>query len=219
MKKEYITSDLHLLHERIIKNAERTEYLPFSRTKAIKMSWDIVNSINQQIPDDNDVILWNLGDIYFGPTLSTKDLSLLQEFVKIMKGKHRRLNLVLGNHDRPFIQTIMNLGFDYIYDYPMLINQRYILSHEPVFLSDNQFINIHGHTHQKYVGSDYFCWVLENKEMVVKAYKDAHRKCPFDPELKKANWQQLIVNPTQYKNICWDANNYKVLNLWEIMDN
>lgn len=31
MKKEYITSDLHLLHERIIKNAERTEYK--SRTR------------------------------------------------------------------------------------------------------------------------------------------------------------------------------------------
>ena len=46
MKKEYITSDLHLLHERIIKNAERTEYQPFSRTKAIQMSWDIVNSIH-----------------------------------------------------------------------------------------------------------------------------------------------------------------------------
>lgn len=216
MPHQYITSDLHLLHERIIKYADRTEYQPANHKKAIQMSWDIVNSINQQIPDSNDVALWNLGDLYFGKTLSTRTLSLLQDFVKVMKGKHRQLKLVLGNHDKPFIEYIKYLGFDYIYDYPVVINEKYILSHEPFFLSDPHFINIHGHTHQKFVGSDYFCWVLENREMVVKAYKDSRRKCPFNPDLKKENWQQLIVNPEQYINVCWDANDYKVLKLEEL---
>ena len=76
----------------------------------------------------------------------------------------------------------------------------------------------YGHIYQRpsFVGSDYFCWVLENREMVVKAYKDSRRKCPFNPDLKKENWQQLIVNPAQYINVCWDANYYKVLQLEEI---
>ncbi len=123
MPHQYITSDLHLLHERIIKYADRIEYQPANHKKAIQMSWDI---------------------------------SWFRLYLRLPRGDKRKI------HFKP--RT-----------------------------------------------------VLENREMVVKAYKDSRRKCPFNPDLKKGNWQQLIVNPVQYVNVCWDANDYKVLKLEDIL--
>lgn len=235
--KEYITSDAHLLHNNIIKYAERTKYFPESDQTSTQMSWDIVNSINKQIPDEKGVVLWNLGDLFYGKLFGSKTLIELRTFVSTMKGKNRQLNIVLGNHDRQFNQfrktkedwakiypinkhstledIFKYLGFDKIYDRPVLYKDKFILSHEPVFLKKNsQFVNIHGHTHQIPVDDSYFTWDLENYRMVRKAYKDSGRKVP--PLQHKKNWEQFVVNPEMYKNVCWDYTNEKVLDLNEL---
>lgn len=235
--KEYITSDNHLLHNNIIKYAERTKYFPENDQTSTQMSWDIVNSINEQIPDEKGVVLWNLGDLFYGKLFGSKTLSELQAFVSTMKGKNRQLNIVLGNHDRQFNQfrsskedwtkvypinkqstlesIFQYLGFDRVYDRPVLYKDSYILSHEPVFLKKNsQFINVHGHTHQIPVDESYFTWDLENYKMVRKAYKDSGREVP--PLQHKRNWERFVVNPEMYKNVCWDCTNEKVLDLNEL---
>ena len=235
--KEYITSDLHCLHNNIIKYAERTKYFPESDQTSTQMSWDIVNSINKQIPDEKDVVLWNLGDLFYGKLFGSKTLLELQTMINVMKGKYRQLNIVLGNHDKQFNQfrktkedwakiypinkhstlesIFQYLGFDKVYDRPVLYKDKFILSHEPVFLKKNsQFINIHGHTHQIPVDETCFTGELENYRMVRKAYKDSGREVP--PLQHKKNWEQFVVDPEMYKNVCWDYTNEKVLDLNEL---
>lgn len=240
-ERNFITSDLHCLHSNIIKYAERKDYLPFNDEKSIQMSWDIVNSINKQIPDEKGVILWNLGDLFYGKLFGERTLDQLKTFIDVMKGKHRKLNIVLGNHDRQFnhfrkskedwdkiepfgknssLEVIFRyLGFDKVYDRPVIFNDNFILSHEPVFIKPNSnFINIHGHTHQILVDKDYFSIDLENSKMVIKAYKDSDREPPV-PQ-KKKDWKKWIVDPKDYVNVCWDNPNspYKVFDLDELIE-
>ena len=235
-ERNYITSDSHLLHTNIIKYAERKDYLPFDDEKAEKMSWDIVNAINKQVPDEKDVVLWNLGDLFYGKLFGSKTLEELQAFVKVMKGQNRRLNIVLGNHDRQFnnfrqskedwkriapitkksslIEIFQTLGFDNVYDKPVVFKSKCLLSHEPVFIKPNSdIVNIHGHVHQCNVDEEYFTWDLENYKMVRKAYKDSGREVP--PLQHKLGWEKLIVDPKNYINVCWDnpALPYQVFNL------
>lgn len=236
--KEYITSDVHCLHNNIIKYAERTKYFPESDQTSAQMSWDIVNSINEQIPDEKGVILWNLGDLFYGKLFGSKTLSELQVFVSTMKGRNRQLNIVLGNHDKQFNQfrsskedwakvhpinkhsTLENifqcLGFDKVYDRPVLYKDRFILSHEPVFIKPGSNIrNIHGHTHQYPVDASYFTYDLENYKMVRKAYKDSGRVAPTLQQ--KIDWEKFVVDTNYYTNVCWDFTKGKVLSLDEIL--
>ena len=64
------------------------------------MNWNIVNSINKQIPDEEGVVLWNLGDLFYGKLFSERPLEWLKSYISVMKGKNRTLNIVLGNHDK-----------------------------------------------------------------------------------------------------------------------
>ena len=194
------------------------------------MNWNIVNSINKQIPDEEGVVLWNLGDLFYGKLFSERPLEWLKSYISVMKGKNRTLNIILGNHDKQFkrfvdwknlapltknssfTEIFTELGFTNVYDKPILWKENYILSHEPVFLKKNsQFINIHGHVHQNPVDESYFTWDLENYKMVRKAYKDSGREVP--PLQHKENWEQFVVDPKMYKNVCWDFTKGKVLEL------
>lgn len=237
--KNYITSDLHLCHSNIIKYAERVDYQPFTDESTERMNWDIVNAINKQVPDEKDVVLWNLGDLFYGKMFTAKTLAELKAYIDVMKGKNRTLNIVLGNHDRQFKQwadwkklrpltnkssfttIFQQLGFTNVYDRPVLFDDKIILSHEPVFLKkDSQFVNVHGHTHQKPLKdsdnfiSKYFCYDLENYKMVQKAYKDSGRPVP-ELSLKK-NWEDWLVDCKNYYNVCWDYTKGKVLCLQDI---
>jgi hypothetical protein len=68
------------------------------------------------------------------------------------------------------------------------------------------------------VGSDYFTWRIENRDMVLKAYRDSHRVCP-KPDAKKDNWEELEVNAGKYINVCWDSALPRVFDLNCILKN
>ena len=55
------------------------------------MSWDIVNSINKQIPDEEGIVLWNLGDLFYGKLFGERTLDQLKAYIDVMKGKYRKL--------------------------------------------------------------------------------------------------------------------------------
>lgn len=198
------------------------------------MSWDIVESINEQIPDEKDVVLWNLGDLFYGPLFSNQSLQYLQSLIKVMKGKNRTLNIVLGNHDKQFKKfakwdklapltkqssmsaIFFHLGFTNVYEYPVLIRDNLIISHEPFFLKPGTpFYNLHGHLHQMKVDEGYFSIDMENYRMVKRAYEDSGRECPV-PQ-KKKDWENWIVNPNQYINASWDCTKGKVLKLDQLL--
>lgn len=223
---EYVTSDLHFFHTNIIKYADRTNYQPATEESTLQMNQDIVKYINQQIPDNPNVVLWNLGDVFYGRLFSKASLYDLHHLVSVMKGQYRTLKLILGNHDKQFkrfakwenlsplnekssLKEIFEyLGFDYVYDYPVVYKEHFLLSHEPIFLhikKASQFINIHGHTHQKNVLSTYFAWEIENRDMVLKAYQDSHRDIPPNANQLKPDHVGLLVDNRNYINVCWDS--------------
>ena len=53
--------------------------------------------------------------------------------------------LIMGNHDKNVKECYQ--VFDDIYEGPLLVNNRVLLSHEPVYPLANYFFNIHGHNH------------------------------------------------------------------------
>lgn len=169
------------------------------------MKEDIL-SLFDNLPKECEI--WNLGDLY-----DTKPHSLeeVKEDVKRMKGKDglRKLNLVLGNHDcckEPFksrLQFYYEAGFDKVYDSPILINDKYLLSHEPVYLSkESNLYNIYGHVHDVPIEENYFTIDYDNWAMIAKACRKEGKP---EPEVEKfLKWPKRIVNIKHYQNVCFD---------------
>lgn len=94
-----------------------------------------VLAINKKVTDrDTIVFLGDIGDINFIPKIRGYKV------------------LIMGNHDtgafnyrRRVIDTKDNHLFDEVYEGPLTIAEKIILSHEPVDIMG--MINIHGHTH------------------------------------------------------------------------
>ncbi len=61
----------------------------------------------------------------------------------VQKIRARKKVLILGNHDRKSLYTSL---FDEVYDGPLFIADRILLSHEPVY-GLSWCVNIHGHDH------------------------------------------------------------------------
>lgn len=60
--------------------------------------------------------------------------------------------LILGNHD--FTATKFKPYFDEIYEGPLMISRKIILSHEPIYIS--WAFNIHGHNHGSVIEGDVY---------------------------------------------------------------
>ena len=199
---EYIISDLHLTHKNIIKYCNR----PYEMTdEGITQMKEVLLSMYDALPEN--CIIWNLGDLI--DTKATHSLGELQEITRRMKGPNgdRKLYLVLGNHDNCHTKTMGRIsyylqgGFDKVYDTPVIIDDKFIMSHEPVYMSPNSnFINLYGHLHDKCITEDYFCydWV----EFIQQA-KQAREKGLPEPEVK-IKYPDRVINTNQYVNICYD---------------
>lgn len=129
---DYVTSDLHFRHNRII-IFERTQFKTVEEHDQY-----IIDQWNSVIQDHDRVFV--LGDLGFKPFAD------LGKLVKQLKG-HKIL--VKGNHDQMVVGDAINMGFEMMYDHPIYYNTHIILSHEPVKEAwDNPYVyNIHGHCH------------------------------------------------------------------------
>lgn len=211
----YITSDLHLTHKNIIKYCNR----PYEMTPEgiSKMKEDLL-SMYDELPESCHI--WNLGDLF-----DTKPHSLdeAKEVVARMKGKKglRKLYLIIGNHDicsEPFnskIEFYYAAGFDRVYDTPILVNNRYILSHEPVYISKgSNLCNIYGHTHDIPITEDYFTKDFDNWAMIAKVCRKDGRPEPNIEDFVK--WPNRIVNIKHYYNVCVD-NLHKIVKFNDVI--
>ena len=75
--------------------------------------------------------------------------------------------LIMGNHDRhKSVKVWLEIGFNEVSKYPIIVEDDYIFSHEPVILeSESKFKNIYGHTHSKGFNDDKsFCVSIEKIE-------------------------------------------------------
>ncbi len=142
MSQVFLISDMHFGHANIIKYENR----PF--TNVDEMDTTLISNWNTAVGKGDKVFI--LGDVSFYNKEKTKSILEMLNGNKI---------LILGNHDKDRSSAWWReTGLDEVYQYPIVYNDFYILSHEPVYLSENMpYVNIHGHTHHlKYADKQFF---------------------------------------------------------------
>lgn len=128
MEKIFMIADTHFGDENIIKFEGR----PFKSVE--DMNKTMIENWNSVVSDEDTVFV--LGDFI-------SDASCLP-IIDNLKGN---IKLILGNHDIPFVKDLKNKGIE-IYEYPIVFNNFWILSHEPMYVSENSpYANIFGHIH------------------------------------------------------------------------
>lgn len=135
MSKIWFTSDLHLGHTKVIGYDNRPFKNIDEHNEELIKRWN-----NKVAPDD---IIYFLGDLAF-----CKDSEKLKWYISRLRGSKR---MVLGNHDKKGVHWYMENGFERVYDRPILLKRRFILSHRPIdeIIDDKHsyFFNIYGHVH------------------------------------------------------------------------
>lgn len=132
MSRTFFIADPHFGHSRVIAYDGR----PFANVD--EMNREMVKRWNRTVKANDTV--WLLGDLCL-----TTNSTFINSLVKKLNG---RKNLVMGNHDRKSVEFYYGAGFCRVYDHPVLVDGRFILSHKPVFLDEGSpFFNIHGHVH------------------------------------------------------------------------
>lgn len=120
----YFIADTHFGDERI----RRYENRPF--TDAAAMDQELIRRWNQTVSEADTVYV--LGD--WG-SLSPNLL-------------HGTKYLIKGNHDALANQVYRDMGFVEVYDLPVILEDFWILSHEPLYVCENMpYANLFGHVH------------------------------------------------------------------------
>ena len=225
----YIVSDLHALNVNIVRYCARTYNVSdlknkdFLNEEILKMNEDIMKEFDA-LPEECDI--YNNGDLFFVGDENKKKflnscLDEMKAMVKRMKGPtgKRKLFLILGNHDNfhlpneSRIKFYYDLGFDKVYDTPIIIEDNFILSHEPVYISPaNNFINLYGHVHDLDIDEKYFCYDYDNYAMITRVAKQEG----IEPPPIELKWPERKIILNKYLNVCWDKN-HKILDLNEII--
>lgn len=222
--KTYITSDLHLEHRNIIKYCNRP--YEFSWEDVAKMNEDILKQFDE-LPAGSTII--NLGDIALNSSLT---FDKLKGFIDRMKSNDKKLWLVLGNHDREMNLRVKDLkrfktpydlfialGFDRVFPYPILLENKYLLSHEPVYLKPgSNLIQCYGHVHDCDIPEDYFCHEVENFAMMERVQNcGITQQTNIDVDCEAISDPSKVIDLNNYKNMCWDKH-HRILKFNEIIE-
>lgn len=123
----YFIADTHFNDPDII----RYENRPFTGVEEINET--IIKNWNERVKPDDEI--YHLGDV--GENA--------QDIIAKLNG---RKFLVKGNHDtRPNV-VYRNMGFEEVYDHPIVLQNFFICSHEPIYVNMNMpYANIFGHVH------------------------------------------------------------------------
>ena len=143
MSNTWFIADIHFDDERIL----RYENRPFSDVS--HMNQCMIENWNNSVKDEDTVYL--VGDIGN------------EEFISKLYGKKY---LVKGNHDAKSNETYRQAGFTEVYDKPIILDNFWILSHEPMYINENMpYANIFGHVHNcaiyKTFSKQHYCVSVE----------------------------------------------------------
>jgi calcineurin-like phosphoesterase family protein len=127
---DYFISDLHLNHRNIIKYCNR----PFNNVE--EMNKTLILNWNNTVKKEDRVFF--LGDFCLGGK------EAINEFSRQLNGK---IIMIKGNHERSDNEIYTNSNFAVVSPFPILYNERIILSHKPIENLLDGMINIHGHIH------------------------------------------------------------------------
>jgi len=127
----FLIADTHFGHANIIKYENR----PFPDPDA--MTESLINLWNSVVSKNDDVYL--LGDF----SMYNKERS-----TEICRRLNGRKILIMGNHDDKSVQYYLDCGFYMVSKHPVILENYWILSHEPMYVNDNMpYANIYGHVH------------------------------------------------------------------------
>lgn len=130
----YFIADTHFEDGIFIKYEKR----PFENVQ--HMNTMLVYNWNNVVKHDD--IVYVLGD--FGNSNNHPDTNL----PKIVDWLEGHKYLIKGNHDTMPNKYYRDIGFEEVYDHPIILDEFWILSHEPMYVSDNTpYANICGHVH------------------------------------------------------------------------
>lgn len=139
---DFFIADTHFFDENIIKYENR----PFADTDA--MLKEIMRRWNETVAASDRVFV--LGDwISASQADKIHDLSVFKKFLG-----HKFL--IRGNHDKKTDAFYAECGFIKVYDFPVILDNFWILSHEPLYVNNNMpYANIYGHVHGNDMYKDY----------------------------------------------------------------
>ena len=144
--RQFVIADTHFNDANIIRFCNR----PFSSVD--EMNTMLIDNWNSVVEPCDTV--WILGDFFtFNDLYDYPVDGLSRDFKYIVNKLHGHKNLIKGNHDIKDNNFYFNY-FDFYSPYPILLNNFFLLSHEPLQLSETTpYFNIYGHVHsdKKYV--------------------------------------------------------------------
>lgn len=148
----FFIADTHFGDENII----RYENRPFVR--ASEMDSFLIKKWNETVSADDKVFL--IGDF------SSYGFEKSREICQCLNGEKF---IVMGNHDTENEQYYRDCGFSEAIRYPIVYENFWILSHEPLYINKNMpYANIFGHVHGNPIYSDFseqsFCVSVERIE-------------------------------------------------------
>lgn len=133
MSRTFVIADPHFGDPNIIKFENR----PFSSVE--EMDQTLIDNWNYRVEEPDDTV-YVLGDFSF-----YEDTEKTQDILSQLNG---RKILIKGNHDTLQTPIYFNMGFDLVYENPVIINDWFILSHEPLYINHTSpYCNIFGHVH------------------------------------------------------------------------
>lgn len=149
MEKIWLIGDTHFGHHNILKYCNR----PFKNTD--EMDNKIISNWNSVVKKLDKIIV--VGDF---------SLDKKENIIKIGNKLNGRKILLLGNHDKASKKTYYEAGFESVIDYPIIIEDFAIISHKPIFVTEEMpYINIFAHVHNNPNYLDYtkngFCVSVE----------------------------------------------------------
>ena len=126
-------------HRNIIKYCNR----PFK--DVYEMNEAMIDNWNKVVRKEDKVIM--NGDF----ALCGKD-----KIIEIGQRLNGRKTLILGNHDGASLKTYYDAGFEMVSKYPILVNEFFIVSHQPPqFISDNTpYVYFYAHVHDNLAYAD-----------------------------------------------------------------
>jgi calcineurin-like phosphoesterase family protein len=123
----FFIADMHINEEDIIHYESR----PY--TTVDSMNYDILLKWNDIIK--NNDIVYVVGDVGVD----------VDKYIKQLNGVKY---LIKGNHDVKSNQYYRDIGFEEVYDHPIILDNFWIVSHEPMYINNNMpYANIFGHVH------------------------------------------------------------------------
>jgi calcineurin-like phosphoesterase family protein len=117
----------------------------------------LISNWNNTVKNDDDIyILGDFIDIDDNNVQSFIDFNKYFNDIKTLNGKK---HLILGNHDTlndEYRCLYIAVGIKDIYSLPVIYNDFFILSHQPMFVNKNMvYVNIYGHIHDNLNYADY----------------------------------------------------------------